>query len=165
MSAWILSLMLVLQPQAPWRATYEATAAAIAATVQREEPLFAGEQGRERTAALLVSLAWFESRFDAHALGDHGRSHGLYQIQEHGELADPADATRAALGMLRESFRVCRARPLEERLGWYAAGGPDCSRGLRESRHRVARAMWLFRTHPPIAVDSLAMGGKVRPSD
>jgi len=152
LSLWILGLMTAMQPAAPWQATYKDTANAIAQVVVAEEPLFEGADGRERTAALMVSVAWFESTFKPGAVGDHGMSHGLYQVQGKGDLLDPMDATRAALGMMRASMKVCRAKPIEERLGWYAAGGNDCERGLRESRHRVKRAMWLFARNPPPAV-------------
>ncbi len=152
MTAWILALMIVMQPRAPWRATYEATATAIADVVEASPPLFAGELGREKTAALLVSLAWFESTFRPDALGDHGEAHGLYQVHGRGELADPHEATEVALELVRLSFTACRARPVEERLAWYAGGGFDCSApsaaALRASRHRVLRAMWLVRHEP-----------------
>jgi len=160
LTLWVLGLMTSMQPHAPWEASYPATAGAIARVVGDEVPLFEGSDGRARTAALMVSVAWFESAFQPGAVGDcghagpckkgeTGQSHGLFQVQGQGELKDPMDAARAALGMLRASMRVCRARPLEERLGWYAAGGNDCDRGLRESRHRVLRAMWLFKRYPP----------------
>jgi hypothetical protein len=162
LAVWVLTLMVALQPAAPWRASYDDTARAIAQVVTDEAPVYPGEFGRERTAALLVSVAWFESNFQPGAVGDcghkgpcakgeKGRSHGLYQVQGHGDLEDPVDATRAALGMVRASFKVCRARDVTEYLGWYAAGGNDCARGLPESRHRVRKAQWLFRAHPPPA--------------
>ncbi len=144
--------MLALQPASPWRATYETTANAIAETVAREEPLFAGDLGRERTAALLVALAWHESTFRPDAVGDHGRSRGLFQVQGRGALSDPQDAVKAALGMLRASFDACRARPLKERAAWYASG--SCDRGLRESRHRMQLAEWIFRKFPPPGASS-----------
>jgi len=153
LTAWILGLMVAMQPQAPWRSTYEATAHAIADAVAGAEPLFAGDRGRERTAALLVSLGWFESTFDPHALGDHGRAHGLFQVHGHGELADPDEAVGLALELVRTSMRACRNRPLEERLAWYAGGGYDCSApsadALKKSRHRVLKAMWLAKHVPP----------------
>jgi hypothetical protein len=149
MSAWILGLMLLMQPRAPWLATYAITSASIAEVVEAERPLFDGAHGRERTAALLVSLAWFESTFQPDALGDKGKAHGLYQVHGHGELGEPLEATRVALAMIRQSFAICRARPLEERLAWYAQGGADCSamsaEALKKSRHRIAKAMWLAR--------------------
>lgn len=148
LAAWVLGFMLLLQPRAPWRATYENTAAAIAKGAELA-PVFDGDDGVARTAALDAAIAWFESRFDPRALGDHGRSHGLYQVQGHGELEDPLDQTILANAMIRSSFDVCRKHPLEERLGWYAAGGNDCERGLRESRNRIGLAMRLFKKHPP----------------
>ena len=153
MAAWILSLMLLMQPRAPWIATYEATATAIAEVVETERPLFDGAHGREKTAALLVSLAWFESTFRPDAVGDHGEAHGLYQVHGHGELAEPHEAASVAIALLRQSMALCRTRPLDERIAWYAGGGVDCSdphpAAIRASRHRMLRAMWLVRHSPP----------------
>ena len=42
LKTWILSLMLTLQPKAPWADTYESTAESIATVVESEAPLFAG---------------------------------------------------------------------------------------------------------------------------
>ncbi len=150
MIAWILSLLIIAQPIAPWRDNYENVARGIASAVEENEPLFKGDNGREKTAALLVSLAWYESRFDVFATGDKGKSHGLYQQQRMGNLSDPKEATVVAIGQLRLSMRICRGRVTEELLGWYAAGGEGCDRGLRESRHRVMKAFWLLRNHPRI---------------
>lgn len=151
MSAWILSLMLLLQPakSTPWAATYEATAQAIAsASVQ--SPLFAGAHGAERTAALLTALAWFESRFDVHASGDHNRSHGLFQQQGRGELGTAEEATKVAIEQIRVSFAACKGRPFEDSLANYASGRGTCTNagGLVASRHRVGLALRLFREHP-----------------
>lgn len=148
MTAWLLSLMILLQPVAPWRSTFETTAQAIDKAVAQEVSLFPGAHGRERTAVLLVSLAWFESRFDTKATGDHGAAHGLYQQHDHGKLEDPFEATIMAFQQIRISMRACRSRPMEEMLGWYAAGGKDCNRGLKESRHRVLKSVWLIKNHP-----------------
>lgn len=160
MIAWILSLMIALQPAAPWRDTYEDTAKAIASVVNEEAPLFAGKDGREKSAALLVALAWAESRFDPKAVGDHGRSVGLYQIfhtnlptaEGFGRaeiLGNALNATKVAHRMLKQSMRVCGKRPVEERLGWYASGDAACSKGLSESRFRVGLALKAYRAHPP----------------
>lgn len=163
---WVLSLMLLLQPAAvtPWASTYEQTATAIAEAAQ-DSPVFMGEKGASRTAALLVAVAWHESRFDQQALGDctAGKpktrtacaSWGLFQMNKHnfvvpGEFAlgDPAIASREALRMVRISFRVCRGRPLDEQLAWYAAGNRGCDRGLRESRNRMGLAKTIESKHP-----------------
>jgi hypothetical protein len=53
---------------------------------------------------------------------------------------------RTALRMLRTSMSVCAARPFEERLSWYAAGGPSCTRSpdaVAKSRHRVLKGLWI----------------------
>jgi Transglycosylase SLT domain len=157
MVAWILSLMVALQPNAPWKESYERTAQSVADVVAAEEPLFSGPQGREKGAAILVALAWAESRFDPKAVGDQGRSVGLYQIfgpnlptpEGFGRkdiLGNPLNATKVALRMIRASMAVCAKFPLLERLGWYAAG--DCQRGAGASRFRVGLAMKVMQSHP-----------------
>lgn len=158
MIGWILALMLSLRPAAetPWVASYEATATAIADAVELEAPLFPGERGRERTAALLVAWFWYESGFRVDALGDHGRSFGLGQVQASNfspgvtrelMLSDAAVAARESLRLLGMSWRACRALPVEHRGAWYASG--SCSRGQRASAHRVRLGAWLFAHHPP----------------
>jgi hypothetical protein len=153
LATWILGLLVVLQPNAPWKATYEQTAKAIAQVVEEEPPLFEGDMGKYKSAALMSSLAWFESTLNPSATGDHGVSHGLFQVQGHGDLRDPLDAARASYAMVRQSFRICKARPIEERLAWYAAGGYDCTvqseDAVKKSRNRVLRGMWLFRKYKP----------------
>lgn len=144
MIAWILAAMVLLQPSAPWKDSYEHTAKGILEGAT-SEPIFRGDGGVFRTVALDVSLAWFESRFNPVALGDKGRSWGLYQFQDHGKPEGVKAQTIIANRLIRESFRICAARPLEERLGWYAAGGNGCDRGLTHSRHRIWKAQWLIR--------------------
>ncbi|WP_394849644.1 hypothetical protein LZC95_19605 [Pendulispora brunnea] len=145
---WILVLMLLVQPTAPWANTYEETARAIAHVVAEEEPLFDGPDGRAQTAATLVSLAFFESRFDQRAQGDAGHSTGLFQSWGGGAaLFDPTRATRAALAAMRESLHRCRHRPSAERLASYASG--SCDRGRAASRVRMALAARLLRLAPP----------------
>ncbi len=152
LTAWILSLMLLLQPTAPWSGTYAATATAIDQVVHEQPSLFTDDlEGLQKTAAVLVSLAWFESTFKPNAVGGGGRFRGLYQTGGHGDLADPVVATRVALALVRESFELCRARPLEERLAYYAAGGASCRDvppdALARSRYRILKAMWLVKHH------------------
>ena len=170
-ASWVLSLMLVAQPTAPWRSTYDATAEAIAAEANAA-PL---ADGPERTAALLVAVAWFESALRPDAAGDctkDGRSvactvsgsvaHSwcLMQIHEtnHAGLSvtraelqtDVRACVRAGLRMLTTSLRVCAAAPPRERLRWYAAGGGGCSASedaRRKSVHRIAFAERLLKEH------------------
>lgn len=140
----ILTIMVALQPNAPWKDSYEKTAIGIYEGAQLQ-PIFSGEYGLQRTIALDLSLAWFESRFNPAALGDKGKSWGLYQFQGQGKPEDVKSQTVIANRMILQSFKVCKAKALDERLGWYAAGGNDCERGLRESRHRMGKAQWIFR--------------------
>lgn len=147
MTQWILSLLLLLQPVAPWKDEYESVARAID-EASSANPIFDGQSGKEKTAAVLVSLAWFESRFNSKAVGDHGKSFGLYQQQGHGEISDPFIASKVAIEQIKISFRVCSNKPIEEKLGWYAAGGNTCDGGLRESRHRMLKAFWLVNNYP-----------------
>jgi Transglycosylase SLT domain len=167
MHLWILSLMLGLQPRAPWLASYEDTAKAIATVVTAEVPLFTGERGREKTAALMVALAWAESRFNPGAVGDHGLSVGLYQMSSANLpspegyrradlLGHPIASSEVALHMLRQSFAVCAARPLNERVAWYASGDSYCQRGQSESRYRMGLAMRAFTKYPPPATYAAA---------
>jgi hypothetical protein len=152
LARWILGLMTLLQPQAPWSDTYPATAAAIERVVVDKAPIFDGADGRAKTAALLVALAWAESSFKPNAVG-HGGVRGLYQIGGHGDLSDPLKASLVAIELMRESFRLCEKRPTNERLAVYAAGGTSCKDpgddALKKSRFRVSKGLWLFKERPP----------------
>ncbi len=172
-AAWVLSLLNATEPNAPWKDTYPATADEFA-RVANAEPLFAGDDGAAKTAALFVSVSWFESRHKPDAEGDHTclardaagkctkkgepRSFCLGQIGASNFAA--LGVTRASIQssvsvcvgamheMLKRSLRVCAAHPLNDRLSWYATGGADC-RPVRESTHRVRKAMWLLGAYPP----------------
>jgi hypothetical protein len=56
MAIWLLSLMQLLVPQAPYADTFPATAAAID-KVAHEAPLYEDDDGVLRTAVELVALA------------------------------------------------------------------------------------------------------------
>jgi hypothetical protein len=153
LTSWILSLMIALQPEAPWSGTYPETAKAIDEAVQEQPSLFTDDaEGRAKTAGILVALAWAESTFKPNAVGA-GHVRGLFQIGGHGDLSDPHKAARVALELVRESFRICKARPVEERLAVYAAGGTSCkdppAEALRKSRFRVWKGLSLVKSHPP----------------
>ena len=146
LNAWVLLLMIGLQPSAPWRSTYETTAAAIASAAT-EAPLFAGKDGPARTAALLVATGWHESRFRPDAVGDSGRSHGIFQASRV-PIADVNAQARGALAMMRDSFHACGGRKTEDWLAVYTSGSCTNVGGLIASRHRVGLAMRLFKAHP-----------------
>jgi hypothetical protein len=149
MTLWLLALLWMtrLVPAAPWRETFLSTAVSMAEVVETEDPLYQDDDSRVRTLATLIALARYESVFDPNAWGDKGKgdSRGLYQQQRFGDLRDVGEATHVALSQIRISFRICRYRPVEDRLGWYAAGGDGCGDeiGIKKSRNRMRLARQL----------------------
>jgi hypothetical protein len=164
MAIWILSLMHLLVPHAPYASTFPATAAAID-KVAHESPLYDDDDGVVRTAAELVALAFHESKFYTRAISQDKTSHGLTQIDSSNlhnlglvrvdQLYDPETNLRAALKLMRISHRLCRFHPREDALANYASGGGTCSvpEGLVASRRRMKLAAYLLRKHPPKWVD------------
>lgn len=173
--AWVLTLMTKSEPLPPkWRPTFEASSVVIAG-MSDELPVYAGVDGPSKTAALLVSLGWFESHFQPDATGDCDKtdpttgmcvpgsiphSFCMFQVNETNFaglgvtrdeiMTDFKTCARSALRMIRQSFTVCAAKPHEDRLDHYAAGGAGCKTPLREKgRHRIRKGDWLFGAIPP----------------
>ncbi|MBS2013680.1 MAG: transglycosylase SLT domain-containing protein [Deltaproteobacteria bacterium] len=151
-ATWVMSLLVALEPSTPWRATYEKTAEAIA-KVAESEPLFAEEKGDQRTAALLVAIAWHESRFKPNAKSSNNQWFCLYQIdrrhlgpEPEKALNDQEACSRAAVQIIKGSLAKCKARPAEERLAVFMSG--SCEKGLAESRYRTFLANKLLKEHP-----------------
>lgn len=161
---WVVGLMVALEPSSPWRATFEKTAEAIA-RVSESEPLF-DDRGEQRTAALLVAIAWYESRLKPNAKSSNGQWFCLYQIDKRHladpekALADPEVCTRAAVKIIKGSLAKCRARPLEERLAVFMSG--SCEKGLPESRYRMFLANKLLKDHPFPEPTASTGGGTAR---
>lgn len=158
--SWVVSLLAALEPEAPWSDTYAKTAEAIA-RVAESDPLYAVEdKGEERTATILVALAWYESRLKPNAKSKNGQWYCLYQVHKsylaepEKALNDPEACTRAAVKILKRSVQTCTARQPDERLAIFMSG--VCDRGGVESRHRMFLAKKLLKEHPvpPQAEDS-----------
>lgn len=165
LAALALRMMTAIQPDAPWKDTYPATADAFG-EVAHDSPLFEGERGGERTVALFVSLAWFEGNFKQDARGDClkkdekgrciadpqslctfqvGRTHLASLGTTEAEIqSDIRVCTKSARSLLATSMRICAAKPRAQWLGWYAAGGEGCDRAMTKSSHRMMKAEWLF---------------------
>ena len=163
LASYVLAAILSWSPVAV-HASYEHTAgtearlASIAADIAdvaaTEPPLFAGPDGRARTAILLAAVASFESgRFDGRVQscqrrGDNGKALGLFQT--HATWAESCttvrEAARVALGRMRESFARCEQNEPDTWLAAYASG--SCSRGFFAARHRWERAAEWMRSHP-----------------
>jgi hypothetical protein len=164
MAIWILSLMQLLVPHAPYADTFPTTAAALE-KVAHEAPLYDDDDGVVKTVAELVSLAFHESRFDPRAVDKTKQSFGLAQVDASNlanlglshkeELFDAETNLRAALKLMKISHRLCRGRPREDALANYASGGGSCSvpEGLIDSRRRMKLAAALLAKHPPFWVD------------
>jgi hypothetical protein len=141
MTALVLSwIVLLVTVSTPWEADYPRIAEAIAIA----------SEGDEQEAAILVSLAYHESRFQIDAVGDHGQSVGLYQISRSNLLMpasvvlhDPMVATLEARRLIAQSWAICKRDSWEYRLGWYAAGGNGC-KGRAASKRRMFLAMRLL---------------------
>ena len=120
-----------------------------------EAPLFDGEDGRLRTAVLILSVASSESggfRGDVafcRRAGDGGRAWGLYQSHRSTErvCSSVREATRVALSDLRGSMAMCKHEAEDVRLAAYASG--SCTRGWFAARQRWTRARDWVRTHAP----------------
>jgi hypothetical protein len=147
---WVVGLMVALEPSAPWRGTYEKSAEAIA-RVAESEPLF-DDHGEERTASLLVAIAWYESRLKPTAKSKDGQFVCLYQVDKR-HLADPQKAlddpevcTRAAIKIVRQSLQQCSKLPADDRLAQFMSG--TCDKGIADSRYRMFLGGKLLREHP-----------------
>ena len=140
MGAWILSLMQLLVPHAPYADTFPATAAAIE-KVAHEAPLYDDDDGVVKTVVELVSLSFHESRFDPRAVNKTKQSFGLAQVDASNlanlglttkdELFDAETNLRAALKLMK-SRTGCAAgdRPRTGSRTTRAEGGPArCPRG------------------------------------
>ena len=108
---------------------------------------FVGDS-EERTAAVLVAIAFRESGGRVDVTGDHGSSFCAFQIYlgasptAEGWLgadlnADAAKCTTVAARLARMSWRRCREFPEGERLAAYARGTCDSVRGQALSRDRM----------------------------
>lgn len=112
------------------------------------------EEGAEiLSASMLVAIAWHESRLNAKAIGDHGRSFGLFQVQaavwkvEKEILFIPSKAAPVAMGLLKRSYQICIRRPWDERIAWYAASGNGCPthpKIVEQSKERMRTASKVF---------------------
>lgn len=147
---WIVSLMVALEPSSPHRATFERSAEAIARAAA-SDPLF-DEAGEARTAALLVSIAWHESRLRPDAKSKNGQWLCLFQVDRRHlaepkrALEDPDVCTRAAVKILKGSLAKCSKNAENERLAMFMSGA--CDKGLSSSRYRMFLAKKLLKDHP-----------------
>ena len=148
------------------RARYAAIARAIAdvALDPAEPPVFTGDRARERTAALLLSIAFHESgwRRDVDlGLGPEARGGGRYycimQVAvDRGKKAsgftgpqlvdNRASCVRAALDILQRAQGACRGQGPDAWMRIYTSG--RCTRGRKSADARLATARRWITAHP-----------------
>lgn len=158
-STLVLAALNKLEPFGPYVPQYAEVSDAIAQAANHD-PLFPEDkEGCKKTAAILIALAWHESRFQPNVVGDSGRSFGLYQIQpptanvQSNVLTNPKTASYIAIDLIRKSFQACEKRPYEERLSWYVSsrGCPTHPVIVKKSMDRLLLAVRVLPmlTPPP----------------
>ena len=155
-----LASMLLLAP----KQDHSVMSHAIAEVVDSEKPLFANDEEKLRTTALVVAVAFREGSLKPSVVGDcdeskpgekcKGRANSFCTMQISRTMGgsevlneNPALCIKRGLEILRISARICPNSP----VSWYAAGGEDaCSNGRaqRISIDRVNLAHWLWLKRP-----------------
>lgn len=170
LSAWLLARMVsaippgqhqtvsALETAAEHEARYRSIASAIASVAldPEEPPVFRGRLG---TAALLLSVSYFESAWrkdvdtgiGKFARGDSGQSCTIFQLNRGFVacvplLADRELAAREALHVLRQSAAACRSLGPDAALNVYASG--SCEAGQEAGRKRIEKARRWLRENP-----------------
>lgn len=196
--AWLVAMMVQIAPPervtsgpqfSGWEETaeqrlarYEEIAAALYEVTydKSTNPIFAGNSGRAKTAALILSIAYFESGFARDVdIGpcaktkngqrcDGGRSacmmqvqigsgatyqraHGIDGLTQQDLFADRETCFRVGLNMIRRSFTACRKLGPDMALNVYASG--SCQRGQRPGLARLSLARRLLAQHPVPGLD------------
>lgn len=156
----ILAMLRFLSPNGDQFGRYGEISRAIAETANADPLYVDREDGSARGASILVAIAWYESRFSSSAVGDGGKSLGLFQIMpavwklDANSLLLPRSAAPIAMALVKRSFRECRDRPWGQRLAWYAASA-TCAKDkvhpkiLGQSLERMHLADKLFRRFFP----------------
>lgn len=184
-TVWMLSLMTYLTPADRGAATFrvegwketteqrEARYSAIASDLYEvlydptTVPVYSGPRGRAKTAALMLSIAHFESRFDPDAdrgpchgskRCDSGRSACMMQVHigngrtaegwtKEDLFADRKKCFAASLNIIKGSWRACPELGRDGTLSVYASG--KCN-AVGDSRKKVRTASYLLRQWAPL---------------
>jgi len=147
------------EPQSVTQARYEQFAEDVASVSldPRIKPLFSGDEGRIKTALLLVVMASFESSYrndvmSCKKVGDRGVSFGPWQSQRSPDTVCQGNIQAAwvAIEMIHESFQVCHGTDISYRLAEYTDGNAwDTPRAFKRSSDRMDTAIHYYSTHKP----------------
>jgi len=129
----VLAMMLRLSPSSDPIVRHGALASAIAIVVVEDGAIFADDASGERSAALLVAVAFRESSLTPRITGDGGHSVCAMQIYDGAKALndDPIACVRAGYRLLRASARVDPLNPVAA----YARG----PRYRSEEARRISR--------------------------
>jgi len=97
---------------------------------------------------LILEYAWRESTFRTNAVGDHGLSLGLLQLQRLPKAVafDPKQSVIIWLQRAHEAYALCSDNAEEDRLAALCSG--NCKHGRVEARGRYRRVMSLLAERP-----------------
>jgi hypothetical protein len=147
----VFAVWSAIHPQAPKMKDAPEIAQAIV-TVVSEDPLPPVFGSREEDAAVMAYYALRESWLRKNAVGDNGRSFGVWQQPERVGKGDVISQARAWVAVLREGARLCPDSPAAP-----LSGGCREARKLADRRVRRARVLLdtakqsLAAEDPPIA--------------
>jgi hypothetical protein len=136
LKALVLAIWAAIHPSAPKLpdAPEIATAIETVITQDSQPPVFGS---REEDAAVMAYYALRESWLRKHAVGDGGRSFGVWQENEKTGRADVLTQARAWLYMLHAGARICPDNPAAPLSG-------GCKAASRMAARRVAKARELL---------------------
>ena len=162
LTPWLVAFLMAKAPHLTearsWRIAQD-----IEQVVLSEQPLWDDPQGRARTALLLASVMWHESKF-AIEVDEHtgrqrrrpyvcmmqvrvgrGRTQEGWTAQQLAE--DRQKCLRAGLHIAQHSFRLCAGQPDHLRLAAYVSG--SCRKGHPQSRVRIQEVKRWWSLHQP----------------
>jgi hypothetical protein len=140
----VFAIWTAIHPTAPRAGAASEIASAIETVVMADRlpPVFGSQ---EEDAAVMAYYAFRESWLRKNAVGDGGKSFGVWQEQCAAGKADVLTQARAWVGLLRAGARACPQSPAAPLSG-------GCKAGRQVADRRVARALALLnriRPSPP----------------
>lgn len=178
LSTWIFTVLLSIVPpqkavnesEVDMKARYESIATDMAEVIEKSKPIFNGKDAELRTAALLSSIAFYESGLrkdvdEGNARGDSGRSWCLMQINiGNGHVlvgdaemkswtgkdlvTDRKKCFAAAIEVVRASMKQCSHLKDGSVLGGYTTG--KCIANEKTATSRWNLSQQLIKKYPYI---------------
>jgi hypothetical protein len=178
LSAWVFGVIVTLAPSTKYRKTiepeadmnvrYHQIADDMVEAIQTSKPLFTGDKADLQEAALLTSIAWFESGFrkdvgDGRVRGDAGSSWCYMQHNIGGGhiavgdedmqkwtgkdlVKDNKKCFKAGIEVLRHSMKECASYKGSDVISMYTSG--KCSVGEKHAKNRWLFAGQIVTDHP-----------------